>query len=74
MENQQNATSNSPLLEHQNKRDATSLVNMRKLLLTATPRNHHLMQHQTFMKCNMLVLLQQSEQPSTEKSKIIVET
>jgi len=45
------------LLEHQNKGDATSLINMRKSLLTATPRNHHLMQHQTFTKRNMQVLL-----------------
>ena len=74
MENQQNAISNSQLLEYQNKADATSLTNMRKSLLTATPRNHHLMQHRTFIKCNMLVLLQQSEQPSTETSEIIVET
>ena len=31
------------------------------------------MQHQTFMKPNMLVLLQQHEGPSTKTSKFIVE-
>ena len=31
------------------------------------------MQHQTFMKHNMLVLLQQHEGPSTKTSKFIVE-